>query len=394
VPIETIVVFFVGGTLAYFHILHAIKHSAFLATPALPPAYALLRPHTPLLALAPADWRLARARLPAAAPELVSLVLPPADPALSARFVSHLTTSVRSPSGHSYGSLCFRPANASCFTHYHHSPHSPHPFSTFSIALADADWLAALAPDALLFSDPSGVEFRVAGPQVSIESMRTPTWVAYAARTLVERFWLLAKKADSLDIFLLLAGYILMHITFFLLITRSRRLGSNFWLPLAILSTGILALLLALPLAMALRIPIDPVSLTEALPFLVCTIGFDKPLRFARAVFTHPHLFASPVPGVNLKPAPRIVTESFAKVYPPIIRDYVLEIAVLLAGAYSGVRGLSQVCALAAIVLAVDCLLLCTFLAAVLAIMIEVCLFSSFLCSISFPHPGSTHPNC
>jgi len=370
VPIETIVVFFVGGTLAYFHILDAIKHSAFLSAPALPPAYARLSPRSPLLQVSPADWHLARAHSPSAALDLVSLVLPPSDPALAARFVAHLTTALPSSTGHTYHSLCFRPSNASCFAH--------HRFNSLSLALADVDWLPALAPDALLFSDPSGVEFRVAGPHVSIESMRTPTWVAYAACTLVERFWLLAKKADSLDILLVLAGYILMHITFFLLIARSRRLGSNFWLPLAILSTGILALLLALPLAMALRIPIDPVSLTEALPFLVCTIGFDKPLRFARAVFTHPHVIVSPVPGASLKPAPRIVTESFAKVYPPIIRDYVLEIAVLLAGAYSGVRGLSQVCALAAIVLAVDCLLLCTFLAAVLAIMIEVCLFLYF----------------
>jgi len=35
---------------------------------------------------------------------------------------------------------------------------------------------------------------------------------------------------------------------------------------------------------MSLKIPIDPVALTEALPFLVCTVGFDKPLRLAKAV--------------------------------------------------------------------------------------------------------------
>ena len=44
-PIETIVTFFVVGTLAYFRILSAIKHSAFFA-PAFPsflPTHALLR---------------------------------------------------------------------------------------------------------------------------------------------------------------------------------------------------------------------------------------------------------------------------------------------------------------------------------------------------------------
>ena len=154
---------------------------------------------------------------------------------------------------------------------------------------------------------------------------------------------------------------------------------------------------------MALKIPIDPVALTEALPFLVCTVGFDKPLRLARAVFLHPHLSvppslvpassnvsgyptapATPAPNnllspsassshnLTLKPAPKIITESLSLVYPPIIRDYVLEVAVLTVGAYSKVGGLKEVCALAALILAIDCLLLCTYLAAILGIMVEV----------------------
>ena len=187
-----------------------------------------------------------------------------------------------------------------------------------------------------------------------------------------------------------------MHTTFYLLLRRSRNLGSSFWLPLAIISSAVLALLIALPIAMALKIPIDPVALTEALPFLVCTVGFDKPLRLARAVFGHEHLLLPPgveapskpsgnallaVPDFQstsphyhhqLKPAPKIITESLSLVYPPIIRDYILEIAVLTVGAYSKVGGLKEVCALAALVLAVDCLLLCTYLAAILGVMVEV----------------------
>ena len=147
---------------------------------------------------------------------------------------------------------------------------------------------------------------------------------------------------------------------------------------------------------MSLKIPIDPVALTEALPFLVCTVGFDKPLRLARAVFGHEHLLLPPGVGVpskpngnaplavpnfqptspphhhQLKPAPKIITESLSLVYPPIIRDYILEIAVLTVGAYSKVGGLREVCALAALILAVDCLLLCTYLAAILGVMVEV----------------------
>lgn len=122
----------------------------------------------------------------------------------------------------------------------------------------------------------------------------------------------------------------------------------------------------------------DPVALTEALPFLVCTVGFDKPLRFARAVFTHPKLMStgpsSPGSGApnTLVPSGKIVLDALQSSYHPIIRDYALEIVILVVGAYSKVGGLREVCALAAVLLAVDCCLLCTFLAAVFGIMVEV----------------------
>jgi hydroxymethylglutaryl-CoA reductase (NADPH) len=162
-----------------------------------------------------------------------------------------------------------------------------------------------------------------------------------------------------------------MHTTFIRLFLRSRSLGSNFWLPTAILSSSVLALLLALPLAMWLRIPMDPVALTEALPFLVCTVGFDKPLRLAQAVFGHPHVTA-PTNGHQMKPASHVILESLAEVCNPILRDYLLEVAVLCVGANSGVGGLREVSALAAIILMVDCLMMGTFLVAILTVMVEV----------------------
>ncbi|KAF8830679.1 hypothetical protein HHX47_DHR2001167 [Lentinula edodes] len=90
----------------------------------------------------------------------------------------------------------------------------------------------------------------------------------------------------------------------------------------------------------------DPVALTETLPLLVCTVGFDKPLRLARMVFTHPHV-QNPVGGSSsngqLKPTGEIVLESLSSVYTPIFRDYVLEIAVLVIGAYSKVNSIREV---------------------------------------------------
>jgi hydroxymethylglutaryl-CoA reductase (NADPH) len=169
-----------------------------------------------------------------------------------------------------------------------------------------------------------------------------------------------------------------MHGTFIRLFLRSRSLGSNFWLPTAILSNSVLALLISFPIAMSLQIPIDPVALTEALPFLVSTVGFDKPLRLARAVFGHPN-FVAPLAGGQHKPAAYILLEALSQVCNSILRDYALETAVLLVGANSGVGGLKEVCALVAIVLVMDCFMMTTFLVAVLEVMVEArILFSLF----------------
>jgi len=55
-------------------------------------------------------------------------------------------------------------------------------------------------------------------------------FLAYAVRALVTRFWLLAKNADSADIFVVLLGYVLMHFTFARLFLNMRKMGSSFWL--------------------------------------------------------------------------------------------------------------------------------------------------------------------
>lgn len=157
----------------------------------------------------------------------------------------------------------------------------------------------------------------------------------------------------------------------------------------AILSSSVTAFLLALPLAMYCNIPLDPVCLVEALPFLVCTVGFDKPLRLARAVFTHPHVTRPAVQEGRwrgqMKLAGDVVLEAVDQVGNGILRDYALEIAVLLVGASSHVGGLREFCALAVLALALDCFMLCTFYTAILAVMIEV----SSIDRRTFPRFGS-----
>lgn len=176
------------------------------------------------------------------------------------------------------------------------------------------------------------------------------------------------------------------------------------------------AFIVALLCAYLLNVPIDPVVLSEAIPFLVITVGFDKPFRLARAVFEHPDISpvaASPelapvdddfsgeanpthldlgtlhrelaplerlqklADGKGIRwvapvAATQIVVDAVKQGGMTIVRDYALEIAVLSMGAASGIGGVREFCYLAAILLATDCVFLLTFFVAILAVMVEV----------------------
>lgn len=217
----------------------------------------------------------------------------------------------------------------------------------------------------------------------------------------------------------MLIGYLLMHLTFINTFMNMRKLGSKFWLGCSVLVSGVFGFLLALFTASLLGISINPIILSEALPFLIITIGFEKPFVLARAVFTNPaltpvtkdasvgrsripskaHIYPSSStnsrvtafgphpdaedtseptfgrPGIRWNqpvPAKDIVQQGFEKVGKQIVRDYAFEIAVLVAGSFTGVSGLKEFCQLAALILLFDCLFLFGFFAAVLTVMVEV----------------------
>lgn len=175
------------------------------------------------------------------------------------------------------------------------------------------------------------------------------------------------------------------------------------------------AFVTAVFLAYIFNVPVDPIGLSEALPFLVITVGFDKPFRLARAVFESPDIApvaaspdASPITDFSDEPnengldlttlhrelaplerlqkladgrgirwvvpvaANQVVVNAVKQVGMSIIRDYTLEIAVLSLGATSGIGGLREFCYLAAILMATDCLFLFSFFVAILVVIVEV----------------------
>ncbi|SPO35849.1 probable 3-hydroxy-3-methylglutaryl-coenzyme A reductase [Pseudozyma flocculosa] len=265
----------------------------------------------------------------------------------------------------------------------------------------------------------------------SSEELMSIKWMAYAVRALVIRFWALVKRADSADIFVMLSAYVLMHATFVNLFLSMRKFGSKFWLGTSVLISSTFAFLLALTFAYLLGVTVDPICLSEALPFLVILVGFEKPYLLTRAVFTHPAIapgesntsareqadfflngldraqpeidggkkangaaatsadsreesfvralterlkkeasirWSAPTPV----PAHEVIVAAVNRVGVPIVRDYAIEIAVMAVGATSGVSGLREFCQLAALILLFDCIFLFAFYVSILTIMVEV----------------------
>ncbi|KFA65120.1 hypothetical protein S40285_07148 [Stachybotrys chlorohalonatus IBT 40285] len=206
-------------------------------------------------------------------------------------------------------------------------------------------------------------------------------WAADARLEFLDLF----HNAETLDIGIMILGYIAMHITFVSLFLSMRRMGSNFWLGMSTLFSSAFGFVFALAVTTNMGVPISIILLSEGLPFLVVTIGFEKNIVLTRAVLSHAvehrpaaadkkyrHYGQAPEPKKQNTIQYAIQAAIKEKGF-EIIRDYAIEIGILVLGAASGVQGgLQQFCFLAAWILVFDCILLFTFYTAILSIKLEI----------------------
>jgi hydroxymethylglutaryl-CoA reductase (NADPH) len=212
----------------------------------------------------------------------------------------------------------------------------------------------------------------------SLRSIRD--WVSNAGSEFLD----LIKNAETLDIIIMVLGYLSMHLTFISLFMSMRRMGSNFWLFATTLFSSVFAFLFGLIVTTKMGVPINMVLLSEGLPFLVVTIGFEKEIVLTKAVLSAaldnrrapPHgssKAASEKYGVSSTSIQYAVRAAISDKGFEIVKDYVIEICILIAGAASGVQGgLQQFCFLAAWILFFDCVLIFTFYTAILSIKLEI----------------------
>ncbi|KAI9319182.1 3-hydroxy-3-methylglutaryl coenzyme A reductase [Dichotomocladium elegans] len=177
----------------------------------------------------------------------------------------------------------------------------------------------------------------------------------------------LIDMADNVDIFVILAGYITMIITFVSLFVNMRRMGSRYSLASAVTANGFFSFMLALLTVHALGVQPSPVVLAEAIPFLVVTIGFERPYKLTKRVSE----FARETP-LTRQDVRETIIRAVDAVAVPIARDCVIEIMVLALGAKSAIAGLREFCFLSAVLLAYDAVLLFTWYTAVLTLKLEL----------------------
>ncbi|KAL2826718.1 hydroxymethylglutaryl-coenzyme A reductase-domain-containing protein [Aspergillus cavernicola] len=211
---------------------------------------------------------------------------------------------------------------------------------------------------------------------------KTRSSLAELAQDKWSEFAYLIKHAAPLDIAIMVVAYTAMHLTFGSLFVSMYRMGSRFWLATSVLLSSTFAFLLALFTTTQLGVPNDIVSLSEGLPFLVITIGFENSIKLTQAVLSHARTpSGSSVRGLGVeglvKPPLSVIQTaiqtSIEQEGPSIVKHYLIEIAVLLAGALLSVDStLRQFCFLSAWILFFDCLLTFSFFTAVLCIKLEI----------------------
>lgn len=188
----------------------------------------------------------------------------------------------------------------------------------------------------------------------------------------------LIKNAETLDITIMSLGYLFMYLTFISLFLSMRRLGSNFWLGTTVLFSSAFAFLFGIVVTRKLGVPEDVVLLSEGVPFLVVTVGFEKPIVLTQAVLSAALQAKKPNGNGNTNgDAPLTIQNAVQTAVRQrgfeIVRDYCIEILILCIGAASGIRGgLRQFCFLAAWTLFFDCILLFTFYTSILTIKLEI----------------------
>ncbi|KAF9362828.1 3-hydroxy-3-methylglutaryl-coenzyme A (HMG-CoA) reductase isozyme [Mortierella sp. NVP85] len=192
-------------------------------------------------------------------------------------------------------------------------------------------------------------------------------WIGAALLDVAHKIQDLVEKASTIDVFVILTAYFIMFCSFGLLFVNLRKLGSQFTLGLSILVGGGFAFMGAVITVHNLGIYVNPIQLSEAIPFFIITVGYERAYTLSKAVLRPTHAAEHVSESIQ-----NHIVSAIESVGPILIRNCAIEIAVLLCGFLSGIPGLKEFCLLAAFMLFYDLCLLFTFYTAILTLKLEL----------------------
>ncbi|KAG9066611.1 3-hydroxy-3-methylglutaryl-coenzyme A (HMG-CoA) reductase isozyme [Linnemannia hyalina] len=193
-------------------------------------------------------------------------------------------------------------------------------------------------------------------------------WIGSALLDVTYKIQGLVQIASTIDVFVILTAYFIMFCSFGLLFHNMRKLGSQFTLGVSVLVGGGFAFMGAVITVHNLGVYVNPIQLSEAIPFFIITVGYERAYTLSKAVLRPTLATAERVPESIQK---HVVT-ALESVGPILIRNCAVEIAVLLCGFLSGIPGLKEFCLLAAFMLFYDLVILFTFYTAILTLKLEL----------------------
>lgn len=175
---------------------------------------------------------------------------------------------------------------------------------------------------------------------------------------------------SNIHIMIICVSYLLMNVTLYALFLRMKNLGSSFSLGFNALINGTFALVFALSVTRLAGISFSFTELMDAIPFLVCTVGFEKSVTLTKAVMESVS---------NSDPSEYIrnkISDAVSNVSYSILSDGAFEIAALLLASFSGPTGIvSNFCLLSSVIVAFDVLFLLTYFVSILTLKVEVSKF-------------------
>ncbi|KAF7727102.1 3-hydroxy-3-methylglutaryl-coenzyme A (HMG-CoA) reductase isozyme [Apophysomyces ossiformis] len=192
-------------------------------------------------------------------------------------------------------------------------------------------------------------------------------WLFVIATNVISHVKAVFEMADNVDVIVLLAGYAMTIVTIISLYTNMRAMGSRYTLATAVIVNGFFSFMFSLLTVHVLSVNVHVNVLAEALPFLVVTIGFERPFKLTKRVLE----FSKETP-ITRQDIRKTMIRAVDSVALPIARDCFVEIMVLGLGAKSGIPGLREFCLLSTILLTYDFILMFTWYTAVLALKLEL----------------------